>query len=110
MIIFIVMMISILAVVIAWMMLSYNKGKIPADVKDPESILKNTGTAWYYLLDLDSRTFVLPQTNGYMKYGNSNQFIKQSLPNIKGQTGWTQPKGDDPTTPPYSKLFTPTYA
>ena len=45
MIIFITMMISILVVVIAWMMLSYNKGKIPADVKDPESVLKNT--CWY---------------------------------------------------------------
>lgn len=62
-----------------------NGHKIVTDKTVYESILKNTGTAWYYLLDLDSRTFVLPQTNGYMKYGNSNQFIKQSLPNIKGR-------------------------
>ena len=61
-----------------------NGHKIVTDKTAYESILKNTGTAWYYLLDLDSRTFVLPQTNGYMKYGNSNEFIKQSLPNIKG--------------------------
>ena len=86
-----------------------NGHKIVTDKTAYESILKNTGTAWYYLLDLDSRTFVLPQTNGYMKYGNSNQFIKQSLPNIKGQTGWVQTSGDDATTAPFSKLVTSTY-
>lgn len=86
-----------------------NGHKIVTDKTAYENILKHTGTAWYYLLDLDSRTFVLPQTNGYMKYGNSNQFIKQSLPNIKGQTGWTQTSDDDATTPPFSKLFTSTY-
>ena len=53
---------------------------VVADKTAYDSILAKTGTAWYYLLDLDSRTFVLPQTNGYMKYGNSNQFIKQRLP------------------------------
>ena len=62
-----------------------NGHKIVTDKTAYDSILVKTGTAWYYLLDLDSRTFVLPQTNGYMKYGNSNQFIKQSLPNIKGK-------------------------
>ena len=61
-----------------------NGHKIVTDKTSYNSILENTGTSWYYLLDLDSRTFILPQTNGYMKYGNSNQFIKQSLPNIKG--------------------------
>lgn len=86
-----------------------NGHKVVTDKTAYENILKHTGTAWYYLLDLDSRTFVLPQTNGYMKYGNSNQFIKQSLPNIKGQTAWTQTSGDDATTPPFSKLFTSTY-
>ena len=86
-----------------------NGHKIVTDKTAYNSILSKTGTAWYYLLDLDSRTFVLPQTNGYTKYGNSNQFIKQSLPNIKGQTGWTQTSGDDATTPPFSKLLTSTY-
>ena len=86
-----------------------NGHKIVTDKTAYESILKNTGTAWYYLLDLDSRTFVLPQTNGYMKYGNSNQFIKQSLPNIKGQTGWVCTSGDEETTAPFSKIFTSTY-
>ena len=86
-----------------------NGHKIVTDKTVYESILKNTGTAWYYLLDLDSRTFVLPQTNGYMKYGNSNQFVKQSLPNIKGQTAWTMTSGDDETTPPFSKIFTSAY-
>lgn len=86
-----------------------NGHKVVTDKTAYESILKNTGTAWYYLLDLDSRTFVLPQTNGYMKYGNSNQFIKQSLPNIKGQTAWTMTSGDDETTPPFSKIFTSSY-
>ena len=86
-----------------------NGHKIVTDKTAYESILKNTGTAWYYLLDLDSRTFVLPQTNGYMKYGNSNEFIKQSLPNIKGQTGYTVTSGDDETTAPFSKIFTSSY-
>lgn len=86
-----------------------NGHKVVTDKTAYESILKNTGTAWYYLLDLDSRTFVLPQTNGYMKYGNSNQFIKQSLPNIKGQTGYTVTSGDDATTAPFSKIFTSAY-
>ena len=62
-----------------------NGHKIVTDKTAYNSILAKTGTAWYYLLDLDSRTFVLPQTNGYMKHGNSNQFIKQSLPNITGK-------------------------
>ena len=61
-----------------------NGHKIVTDKTSYNSILENTGTSWYYLLDLESRTFILPQTNGYMKYGNSNEFIKQSLPNIKG--------------------------
>ena len=86
-----------------------NGHKVVTDKTAYESILKNTGTAWYYLLDLDSRTFVLPQTNGYMKYGNSNQFVKQSLPNIKGQTGYTVTSGDDVTTAPFSKIFTSSY-
>ena len=86
-----------------------NGHKVVTDKTAYESILKNTGTAWYYVLDLDSRTFVLPQTNGYMKYGNSNQFIKQSLPNIKGQFAWVCTTGDDKTTPPFSKLFTLDY-
>ncbi len=86
-----------------------NGHKIVTDKTAYENILKNTGTAWYYLLDLDSRTFVLPQTNGYMKYGNSNQFIKQSLPNIKGQTGWVCTSGDDKTTTPFSKIIVSTY-
>ena len=86
-----------------------NGHKIVTDKTTYEKILKNTGTAWYYLLDLDSRTFVLPQTNGYMKYGNSNEFVKQSLPNIKGQTAWTMTSGDDETTAPFSKIFTSPY-
>ena len=86
-----------------------NGHKVVTDKTAYESILKNTGTTWYYLLDLDSRTFVLPQTNGYMKYGNSNQFIKQSLPNIKGQTAYTVTAGDDETTPPFSKIYTSPY-
>ena len=86
-----------------------NGHKVVTDKTAYESILKNTGTAWYYLLDLDAKTFILPQTNGYMKYGNSNQFIKQSLPNIKGQTAWTVTSGNDETTPPFSKLITSTY-
>lgn len=86
-----------------------NGHKIVTDKTAYNSILESTGTAWYYLLDLDSKTFVLPQTNGYMKFGNSNQFIKQSLPNIKGQTGYTVTSGDDETTPPFSKILTSPY-
>lgn len=86
-----------------------NGHKVVTDKTAYNSILVKTGTAWYYLLDLDSRTFVLPQTNGYMKYGNSNQFVKQSLPNIKGQTGYTVTSGDDETIPPFSKIYTSPY-
>lgn len=85
-----------------------NGHKIVTDKTSYNSILENTGTAWYYLLDLDSRTFILPQTNGYMKYGNSNQFIKQSLPNIKGQTAHTVTFGDELITAPFSKIKTST--
>lgn len=86
-----------------------NGHKIVTDKTAYDSILAKTGTAWYYLLDLDAKTFILPQTNGFMKYGNSNQFIKQSLPNIKGQTAWTLSSGDDETTPPFSKILTSPY-
>lgn len=86
-----------------------NGHKIVTDKTAYESILKNTGTAWYYLLDLDSRTFVLPQTNGYMKFGNSNVFVKESLPNLKGSFAWGCSSGDDETTAPFSKIFTSSY-
>ena len=62
-----------------------NGHKIVTDKTAYNSILKNTGTAWYYLLDLDSRTFVLPQTNGFMQFGNeSGKFTEAGLPNITG--------------------------
>lgn len=86
-----------------------NGHKIVTDKTSYDSILENTGTVWYYLLDLDSKTFILPQTNGYMKYGNSNQFIKQSLPNIKGQTAYTVTFGDELITSPFYKIKTSTY-
>ena len=63
-----------------------NGHKIVTDKTAYEKILKNTGTAWYYLLDLDSRTFVLPQTNGFMQFGNeSGKFTEAGLPNITGK-------------------------
>ena len=83
-----------------------NGHKVVTDKTAYDSILAKTGTAWYYLLDLDAKTFILPQTNGYMKYGNSNQFIKQSLPNIKGQTAHTVTFGDELITAPFSKIKT----
>lgn len=86
-----------------------NGHKVVTDKTAYNSILSKTGTAWYYLLDLEAKTFVLPQTNGYMKYGNSNQFIKQSLPNIKGQFAWGVSSGDDETSAPFSKKFGSTY-
>lgn len=86
-----------------------NGHKIVTDKTAYNSIFVKTGTAWYYLLDLDTRTFVLPQTNGYMKYGNSNQFIKQSLPNIKGQFAWGRSSGDDTTSGPFKKTYVSVY-
>ena len=65
-----------------------NGHKIVTDKTAYESILKNTGTAWYYLLDLDSRTFVLPRTNGFMQFGNeSGKFTEAGLPNIYWDSG-----------------------
>ena len=65
-----------------------NGHKIVTDKTAYESILKNTGTAWYYLLDLNSRTFVLPQTNGFMQFGNeSGKFTEAGLPNIYWDSG-----------------------
>lgn len=64
-----------------------NGHKVVTDKTAYESILKNTGTAWYYLLDLDSRTFVLPQTNGFIQFGNeTGKFTEAGLPNIEGNT------------------------
>ena len=65
-----------------------NGHKIVTDKTAYESILKNTGTAWYYLLNLDSRTFVLPQTNCFMQFGNeSGKFTEAGLPNIYWDSG-----------------------
>lgn len=64
-----------------------NGHKVVTDKTAYDSILAKTGTAWYYLLDLDSRTFVLPQTNGFMQFGNeSGKFTEAGLPNIEGNT------------------------
>ena len=86
-----------------------NGHKVVTDKTAYNSIFVKTGTAWYYLLDLESKTFVLPQTNGYIKFGNSNQFIKESLPNLKGSFAWGCSSGDDGTTPPFKKTFVSDY-
>ena len=65
-----------------------NGHKVVTDKTAYDSILAKTGTAWYYLLDLDSRTFVLPQTNGFMQFGNeSGKFTEAGLPNIYWDSG-----------------------
>ena len=86
-----------------------NGHKVVTDKTAYNSILSKTGTAWYYLLDLESKTFVLPQTNGFMKFGNSNQFIKESLPNLKGNFAWGCSSGDDNSTPPFARVFSSDY-
>lgn len=64
-----------------------NGHKIVTDKTAYDSILAKTGTAWYYLLDLDAKTFILPQTNGFMQFGNeSGKFTEAGLPNIEGST------------------------
>ena len=80
-----------------------NGHKVVTDKTAYNSIFVKTGTAWYYLLDLENKTFVLPQTNGFMKFGNSNVFVKESLPNLKGSFAWGCSSGDDGTTPPFKK-------
>lgn len=86
-----------------------NGHKVVTDKTAYNSIFVKTGTAWYYLLDLDSRTFVLPQTNGFMKYGNSNVFVKESLPNLKGSFAWGCSSGDDTTSGPFKKTYVSDY-
>ena len=62
-----------------------NGHKVVTDKTAYNSILAKTGTAWYYLLDLDAKTFILPQTNGFMQFGNeSGKFTEAGLPNITG--------------------------
>lgn len=64
-----------------------NGHKIVTDKTAYDSILAKTGTAWYYLLDLDAKTFILPQTNGFIQFGNeSGKFTEAGLPNIEGNT------------------------
>lgn len=86
-----------------------NGHKVVTDKTAYNSIFVKTGTAWYYLLDLENKTFVLPQTNGFMKFGNSNVFVKESLPNLKGSFAWGCSSGDDNSTAPFERVFSSDY-
>lgn len=86
-----------------------NGHKVVTDKTAYNSIFVKTGTAWYYLLDLENKTFVLPQTNGYIKFGNSNVFVKESLPNLKGSFAWGCSSGDDNSTAPFERVFSSDY-
>lgn len=86
-----------------------NGHKVVTDKTAFNSIFVKTGTAWYYLLDLENKTFVLPQTNGFMKFGNSNAFVKESLPNLKGSFAWGCSSGDDNSTAPFERVFSSDY-
>lgn len=86
-----------------------NGHKVVTDKTAYNSIFVKTGTAWYYLLDLENKTFVLPQTNGFMKFGNSNAFVKESLPNLKGSFAWGCSSGDDNSTAPFERVFSSDY-
>lgn len=53
-------------------------------------LYENTGTAWYYILDIDNTRFKLPRNSRYESgttTNNAGDFSAESLPNIKGSIG-----------------------
>ena len=68
--------------------LGKNNMKITKDKTTYDKLVKETGTAWYYLIDTTTGGFYLPQTDGCLQGGNSNtlgQFTPSGLPDITGQ-------------------------
>lgn len=58
--------------------------KVTTDKTAYDSILASTGTAWYYVIDIENETFYLPQTNGFFQFGGTGEFVEAGLPNITG--------------------------
>ena len=67
--------------------------KITTDKSAYDSILSATGTAWYYVLDIASEMFYLPQSDGFLQFGGSGNFIEAGLPNITGKLGGDSANG-----------------
>ena len=72
--------------------MSYRVGKngmkITKDKETYDKLVRETGTAWYYLLSPNGDGFYLPQTDGCLQGGltaNLGQFTPAGIPNIKGQ-------------------------
>lgn len=61
--------------------------KVTTDKTSYDAILSETGTAWYYVLDTANKAFYLPQTNGFMQFGGTGEFVDAGLPNIEGSHG-----------------------
>lgn len=57
--------------------------KVTTDKTAYDSILASTGTAWYYVIDIENETFYLPQTNGFFQFGGTGEFVEAGLPNIE---------------------------
>lgn len=56
--------------------------KITTDKVAYNDILNATGTAWYFVLDLEEQGFILPQTNGFLQGGGSGEFVEAGLPSV----------------------------
>ena len=66
-----------------------NGMKITTDLTSYTSILGETGTSWYYVIDMERSMFILPQTDGFLQYSNDDvgKYNSAGLPNITGQVG-----------------------
>ena len=56
--------------------------KVTTNKSAYDSILSETGTAWYYVLDTANETFYLPQSDGFLQFGGNGDFVEAGLPNI----------------------------
>ena len=54
--------------------------KITTDKNAYDLILANTGTAWYFVLDVANTGFYLPQTNAFLQFGGTGDFVEAGLP------------------------------
>ena len=61
--------------------------KVTTNKSAYDSILSATGTAWYYVIDTVNETFYLPQSDGFLQFGGSGDFVEAGLPNIRGYLG-----------------------
>ena len=75
---------------VAGIAITYRRGsetniKVTTNKTAYDSILSATGTAWYYVIDTANETFYLPQSDGFLQFGGSGEFVEAGLPNIEGK-------------------------